>query len=45
MLPELRTLRPKLAAIADGTDPLKIQQLFASAMLAADRDLRRVLRR
>ena len=36
MLPELRTLRPKLAAIADGTDPLKIQQLFASAMLAAD---------
>ena len=36
MLPDLRTLRPKLAAIADGTDPLKIQQLFASAMLAAD---------
>ncbi len=36
MLPELRTLRPKLAAIADRADPLKIQSMFASAMLAAD---------
>jgi hypothetical protein len=36
MLPDLRTLRPKLAAVADLTDPLKIQQMFASAMLAAD---------
>jgi hypothetical protein len=36
VLPELRTLRPKLAAIADAADPLKIQQMFASAMLAAD---------
>jgi len=36
MLPDLRTMRPRLAAIADGTDPLTIQQMFASAMLAAD---------
>src|SRR5512142_1230564 len=36
MLPELRTLRPKLAAIAGGTDPLEVQRMFASAMLAAD---------
>src|ERR1039457_836728 len=35
-LPGLRALRPELAAIADRTDPLKLQQLFASAMLAAD---------
>ena len=36
MLPGLRTLRPRLAAIADGTDPLELQALFAQAMLAAD---------
>ena len=36
VLPDLRTLRPRLAAIADRTDPLALQRLFASAMLAAD---------
>ena len=35
-LPGLRVLRPELAKIADRTDPLKLQQMFASAMLAAD---------
>ena len=35
-LPGLRTLRPRLAAIADGCDPLELQAMFASAMLAAD---------
>jgi transposase len=35
-LPGLRELRPALAAIADAADPLKIQSMFASAMLAAD---------
>src|SRR5271165_3757098 len=35
-LPDLRTIRPRLAAIADGTDPVAVQRLFASAMLAAD---------
>ena len=34
-LPGLRTLRPRLAAIADHTDPLELQSAFASAMLAA----------
>ena len=32
----LRALRPQLAAIADRTDPLRLQSMFASAMLAAD---------
>ena len=36
MLPGLRTLRPRLAAIADGTNPVAVQRLFASAMLAAN---------
>ena len=36
VLPDLRMLRPRLAAIADRTDPLALQRLFASAMLAAD---------
>lgn len=36
VLPGLRTLRPRLAAIADATDPLELQALFARAMLAAD---------
>ena len=36
MLPELRTLRPRLAALADGCDPLALQRVFATAMLAAD---------
>jgi len=35
-LPGLRALRPELARIADGTDPLRLQSLFAAAMLAAD---------
>ena len=35
-LPDLRTLRPALAGVADRTDPLRLQQLFAQAMLAAD---------
>src|SRR5260370_12451063 len=35
-LPGLRALRPQLAAIADGTDPLDLQRLVAAAMLAAD---------
>ena len=35
-LPGLRTLRPRLAAIADGTDPLELQAMFAAAMLEAD---------
>ena len=34
-LPDLRTLRPRLAAIADASDPLELQAMFASAMLAA----------
>jgi DNA-binding CsgD family transcriptional regulator len=36
VLPGLRTLRPRLAAIADRADPLELQAMFASAMLAAD---------
>src|ERR1039457_3089355 len=36
MLPGLRALRPALARIADRTDPVALQRLFASAMLAAD---------
>lgn len=36
VLPELRTLRPRLAAIADRCDPLNLQRAFAAAMLAAD---------
>ena len=35
-LPGLRKLRPELARIADQTDPLRLQTLFAAAMLAAD---------
>ena len=35
-LPGLRALRPELARIADETDPLRLQTLFAAAMLAAD---------
>jgi transposase len=34
-LPSLRTLRPRLAAIADTADPLALQRMFAQAMLAA----------
>ncbi|HUL26824.1 MAG TPA: transposase [Streptosporangiaceae bacterium] len=36
VLPELRTLRPRLAAIADACDPLGLQTSLARAMLAAD---------
>ena len=36
VLPELRTLRPALAGIADAADPLEVQALLATAMLAAD---------
>ncbi|HUY52466.1 MAG TPA: hypothetical protein VMV92_43310 [Streptosporangiaceae bacterium] len=35
VLPDLRTLRPRLAAIADAADPLELQAMFARAMLAA----------
>jgi hypothetical protein len=35
-LPGLRTLRPRLAEIADGCDPLELQAMFAAAMLEAD---------
>ena len=35
-LPGLRTLRPALAGLADAADPLEIQAMFATAMLAAD---------
>ena len=34
-LPGLRALRPALARIADRTDPVALQRMFASAMLAA----------
>ena len=40
VLPGLRTLRPRLAAIADGTDPVAVQRLFASAMLGVPRRCR-----
>ena len=36
VLPRLRTLRPRLAAIADAADPLALQEMAARAMLAAD---------
>ena len=36
-LPDLRTIRPRLAAIADRTDPVALQRLFASARAAATR--------
>jgi transposase len=36
VLPQLRTLRPRLASIADGCDPLRLQRAFATAMLRAD---------
>ena len=35
-LPGLRALRPELARIACPADPLRLQSLFAAAMLAAD---------
>src|SRR5271165_5671142 len=36
VLPGLRTLRTRLARIADGADPVAVQAVFASAMLSAD---------
>jgi transposase len=35
-LPELRTLRARLSALADDSDPLALQRAFAKATLAAD---------
>ena len=35
-LPELRTLRPRLARLAQATDPLGLQRRLAAAMLGAD---------
>jgi transposase len=34
--PELATLRARLAALADGTDPLELQRAFAAGMLTTD---------
>ena len=39
VLPELRTLRPRLAAIADGCDPLGLQRSLTTAMLAVEPNL------
>ncbi|MGB8383933.1 MAG: hypothetical protein WCG47_22255, partial [Dermatophilaceae bacterium] len=36
VVPELKTLRTRLAALADGSDPLALQRAFAARMLAAD---------
>jgi len=36
--PHLRTLRPRLAALADRVDPLAVQVALAKAMLDADRE-------
>jgi transposase len=34
-MPELRTLRPRLGAVADRVDPLALQRAFATALVAA----------
>lgn len=39
VLPQLRTLRPRLAALAEGCDPLELQATLAQAMVAADAPL------
>src|ERR1035437_211151 len=36
LTPELATLRARLSALADGSDPLGLQRAFAAGMLAAD---------
>jgi transposase len=36
VLPELRTLRARLAALADGSDPLAVQRAAAAGLLSAD---------
>ncbi len=41
-MPELRTLRPRLGAIADGVDPLAVQRAFAKALVGADDDTQQV---
>jgi hypothetical protein len=35
-VPELKTLRTRLGALADGSDPLGLQRAFAAGMLACD---------
>jgi hypothetical protein len=35
-IPELRTFRERLSALADGSDPLGLQRVFAKATLQAD---------
>ncbi len=35
-VPELKTFRTRLGALADGTDPLALQRAFAAGMLTAD---------
>ena len=35
-IPELKTLRARLGALADGADPLALQRAFAAGMLATD---------
>ena len=35
-VPELKTLRTRLGALADGSDPLGLQRAFAAGMLSAD---------
>jgi transposase len=35
-VPELKTLRTRLGALADGADPLRLQRGFAAGMLTAD---------
>lgn len=36
VVPELKTLRTRLAALADASDPLQLQRAFAAGMLHAD---------
>ena len=36
IVPELKTLRTRLGALADGADPLRLQRAFAAGMLSAD---------
>ena len=36
VIPELKTLRTRLGALADGGDPLGLQRAFAAGMLSAD---------
>jgi DNA-binding CsgD family transcriptional regulator len=36
MVPELKTFRTRLGALADGADPLGLQRAFAAGMLSAD---------